>query len=242
MILFAETAREAWKILEHSFASQSSARAMQVRTQLGAIKKMDLSISSYFNRVKALSDVLSSIGQPLRHEEFVSYFLNVLDEEYDSLVESILSSILQFSFRICTPAFSRPAWSTLPCPPTLSVLMDVATLLEVLEILTHDPKSATIPNQIGGHSSLRLFHPKGSRRFLFRAAICYRSAEFPIPFRGSDSISTRSQFRMRGIERSMAHRVDQEYDYLFKIVFIGDSGVGRSNILSRFTRSEFCFE
>lgn len=40
----------------------------------------------------------------------------------------------------------------------------------------------------------------------------------------------------------MAYKVDQEYDYLFKIVLIGDSGVGKSNILSRFTRNEFCLE
>lgn len=30
-----------------------------------------------------------------------------------------------------------------------------------------------------------------------------------------------------------------EYDYLFKIVLIGDSGVGKSNLLSRFTKNEF---
>lgn len=29
------------------------------------------------------------------------------------------------------------------------------------------------------------------------------------------------------------------YDYLFKIVLIGESGVGKSNLLSRFTRNEF---
>ncbi|XP_059660809.1 ras-related protein Rab11C-like [Cornus florida] len=40
----------------------------------------------------------------------------------------------------------------------------------------------------------------------------------------------------------MANRVDHEYDYLFKIVLIGDSGVGKSNILSRFTRNEFSME
>ncbi|KAK4567758.1 hypothetical protein RGQ29_003500 [Quercus rubra] len=40
----------------------------------------------------------------------------------------------------------------------------------------------------------------------------------------------------------MAHRVDHEYDYLFKIVLIGDSGVGKFNILSRFMRNEFCLE
>ena len=32
------------------------------------------------------------------------------------------------------------------------------------------------------------------------------------------------------------------YDMLFKIVLIGDSGVGKSNLLSRFTRNEFCLE
>ncbi|KAK8949967.1 Ras-related protein Rab11C [Platanthera guangdongensis] len=40
----------------------------------------------------------------------------------------------------------------------------------------------------------------------------------------------------------MAQRVDHEYDYLFKIVLIGDSGVGKSNILSRFTRNEFSLD
>ncbi|KAG2157646.1 GTPase [Suillus bovinus] len=33
-----------------------------------------------------------------------------------------------------------------------------------------------------------------------------------------------------------------DYDYLFKVVLIGDSGVGKSNILSRFTRNEFNLE
>ncbi|OIW16164.1 hypothetical protein TanjilG_18879 [Lupinus angustifolius] len=40
----------------------------------------------------------------------------------------------------------------------------------------------------------------------------------------------------------MSYKVDHEYDYLFKVVLIGDSGVGKSNILSRFTRNEFCLE
>ncbi|KAK3409933.1 hypothetical protein EUGRSUZ_J01998 [Eucalyptus grandis] len=40
----------------------------------------------------------------------------------------------------------------------------------------------------------------------------------------------------------MARKKDTEYDYMSKIVVIGDAGVGKSNILARFARREFCME
>ncbi|KAK2421934.1 ras-related protein RABA1f [Trifolium repens] len=37
----------------------------------------------------------------------------------------------------------------------------------------------------------------------------------------------------------MADAFDEDCDYLFKAILIGDSGVGKSNLISRFTKDEF---
>ena len=34
-------------------------------------------------------------------------------------------------------------------------------------------------------------------------------------------------------------KTEEDYEFLFKIVIIGDSGVGKTNILSRFTKNDF---
>jgi hypothetical protein len=62
---------------------------MAIRTKLGEIKKLDSPMSTYYNKVKEMADILSSIGQPLRDEEFTSFLLNGLDEDYEALVENI---------------------------------------------------------------------------------------------------------------------------------------------------------
>ncbi|XP_073368004.1 uncharacterized protein [Aegilops tauschii subsp. strangulata] len=89
MVVFAATSRDAWATLDSSFSSQSLARSSAIRNQLGEVKKNDLSVTAFFNKVKSLADTLSSIGKPLRDEEFTSFILNGLDEDYDSLVENI---------------------------------------------------------------------------------------------------------------------------------------------------------
>ncbi|XP_061372866.1 ras-related protein RABA3-like [Gastrolobium bilobum] len=44
---------------------------------------------------------------------------------------------------------------------------------------------------------------------------------------------------MNGVE---AERMHEKVDYVFKVVVIGDSAVGKTQILSRFAKNEFCFD
>ena len=47
---------------------------------------------------------------------------------------------------------------------------------------------------------------------------------------------------MAGGGRGAGRGGEEEYDYLFKVVLIGDSGVGKSNLLSRFTKNTFSLD
>lgn len=52
---------------------------------------------------------------------------------------------------------------------------------------------------------------------------------------------------MSGFEDQMkrvngVHHNEDKIDYVFKVVVIGDSAVGKTQVLSRFAKNEFCFD
>ncbi|KAK1613214.1 hypothetical protein QYE76_036887 [Lolium multiflorum] len=89
MIMFSSTSREAWETLSGAFASTSIARSSAIRQEMAELKKGNKTVNAYFHQMKALSDSLTSIGEPLRDAEFVSYVLAGLDEEYDALYQVV---------------------------------------------------------------------------------------------------------------------------------------------------------
>jgi len=49
----------------------------------------------------------------------------------------------------------------------------------------------------------------------------------------------RNLLQARRVHREIGAQVGDEYDNLFKVVLIGDSGVGKSDFLSGFTCNEY---
>jgi hypothetical protein len=89
MIMFSGTSRKAWETLTVAFAPTSIAWSSTICQDMADLKKGNKAINAYFHQMKALSDSLTSIGEPLRDAEFLSYILAGLDEEYDALYEVV---------------------------------------------------------------------------------------------------------------------------------------------------------
>ncbi|KAF8388142.1 hypothetical protein HHK36_026808 [Tetracentron sinense] len=88
------TARDTWLVLERSFASQTTARQFQIRTELQSIKKGQLSISDYLEKIKSLADELAAIQQPLPERELVFCVLHGLDFDYHPFITTVTNGEL----------------------------------------------------------------------------------------------------------------------------------------------------
>jgi hypothetical protein len=84
------TATEVWRHIETIFSSQTRARAVNTRLALSTARKGSSSVADYVGKMKALGDEMAAAGRPLEDDELVEYILTGLDEEYDSVVSSVL--------------------------------------------------------------------------------------------------------------------------------------------------------
>jgi hypothetical protein len=85
------TAAEAWATIEMMFASKTRAHAVNTRLALATTCKGAMTVTEYIGKMRSLSDEMAAAGRPLEDEELVEYILTGLDEEYDSVVSSVIS-------------------------------------------------------------------------------------------------------------------------------------------------------
>ena len=87
------TAADAWAKIEAMFASQTRARAVNLRISLANTKKGNSSATDYFTKMKGFSDEMAAAGRPITDDELVEYILTGLPAEYESLVTSLVTRV-----------------------------------------------------------------------------------------------------------------------------------------------------
>jgi hypothetical protein len=70
-----------------TFVSQSRARILHLSNQLVATRKGDMSVSAYFSTMRGYVDEMAAVGKAQDDDDSVSYILNGLDADYNSLIE-----------------------------------------------------------------------------------------------------------------------------------------------------------
>jgi hypothetical protein len=78
-----------WATISQSFASQLRSCVLHLRNQLVATRKGDMSIASYFSTMRGYADEMVTARKLIDDDDVVSYILNGLDVDYNSLIEQV---------------------------------------------------------------------------------------------------------------------------------------------------------
>lgn len=76
--------KEAWLILEKTFALRTRIRNVEIKKELQNLSKKGLNIFEYVLKIKVLNDGLLSVGFPISKEEKLTYMLRGLGEVCDN--------------------------------------------------------------------------------------------------------------------------------------------------------------
>ena len=85
----AKTAREAWTMLDTTYAKPSRGRIKQAKSQLKMITKGSDSVTAFLQSIKAKADELALLGAPLDAEDLTDKILDGLGDEYKELTRDV---------------------------------------------------------------------------------------------------------------------------------------------------------
>jgi hypothetical protein len=78
-----------WAVISKTFASQLRSYVLHLHNQLVATKKKEMSVTMYVSTRHGYADEMATAGKLLDDDDIVSYIVNGLDEDYNSLIEHI---------------------------------------------------------------------------------------------------------------------------------------------------------
>ncbi|KAE8674326.1 hypothetical protein F3Y22_tig00111758pilonHSYRG00069 [Hibiscus syriacus] len=84
-----KTSYEAWQVLANTYARPSRGQIKQLKDHLKNNTKGSQSITDYMQSIKIRADELATLGKPLDHEDLIEKVLEGLDENYQSIIDSV---------------------------------------------------------------------------------------------------------------------------------------------------------
>ena len=89
----AKTTTKAWKLIGNMYASQTCARAINLRLALATVQKGTSTSSEFFGKMQALGDEMVVAGKPLDDEELTTFILYGLDFEFNPVVSAVVARV-----------------------------------------------------------------------------------------------------------------------------------------------------
>lgn len=89
LVLGLSTAHAIWSKLVPHYASQSHSHVMHMRFGFQTICRGSLSMADYLEKIKTLSDNLSTAGEPVTSRELVFYTLGGLGTDFEPFIQSV---------------------------------------------------------------------------------------------------------------------------------------------------------
>lgn len=83
------TARDTWVRIENKFRNNKEARAIQLDNELRTTEIGDLTIETYSQKLKSLSDRLANVDAPITDRTLVTYLLNGLNAKFENIINVI---------------------------------------------------------------------------------------------------------------------------------------------------------
>lgn len=97
-VLGLTTTREIWDFLESSFKTQYRARKNMLRAQLFGMKKGNLNVLVYLQKIKTIAYSLAAIGENISDSDLIMHVINSLGREYDNFVISVQNRDTPYTF------------------------------------------------------------------------------------------------------------------------------------------------
>jgi len=98
LVIGYQSSCSAWRALEHTLASTSNSRIIQLHGSLQDLRQGDELVTQFMQKAKALFDELAAAGRPISLKDFNLYVFYGIRGEFKDLVTSLITKAEPLSY------------------------------------------------------------------------------------------------------------------------------------------------